>query len=216
MKIKTLQQFQDLLDAELAWRKKEIADLKLVLKPSNSYSGISSKTLIRAGVPLVYAHWEGFIKATSEMYIEFVNSRKKTFQELSLPFVAFGAKAHMGNFQTSLKAKQNIELARFFSTHLDTRASNMTSKGAINTKSNLSAEVFENIALSIGIDYSSYSSKANLINQSLVLRRNQIAHGEYLDLDEDEFRDLADDVLSLIENYKTDLENAASLQRYLR
>ena len=45
-------------------------------------------------------------------------------------------------------------------------------------------------------------------------RRNKIAHGEYVDLEAEDFRTLADDVLKMMRDYKTDLENAASLASY--
>ena len=47
-------------------------------------------------------------------------------------------------------------------------------------------------------------------------RRNKVAHGDYLDLDPADFRTLADDVLQMMRDYKTDLQNAASLATYRR
>src|SRR5258708_7223682 len=89
-------------------------------------------------------------------------------------------------------------------------------KWAIDTESNLKARVFEEIADSIGIGANAYESRFNLIDESLVARRNRIAHGEYLDLDSDGWRTLADDVIALMRHFKTDIENAASLSRFLK
>ena len=58
-KIRTLTQLQESLDAGMSWRVKEISDFKLVTKAQSD----TSPAFIRAGVALVYAHWEGFIKA---------------------------------------------------------------------------------------------------------------------------------------------------------
>lgn len=71
MKIRTLGQLQDALDSEMSWRLKEIADLKSNVK---STSGLARSTLIRAGTALLYAHWEGFIKAASSAYVLFLKA----------------------------------------------------------------------------------------------------------------------------------------------
>ena len=78
----------------------------------------------------------------------------------------------------------------------------------------MSSKVFANIAKSIGINTQGYESRYHLIDESLLKRRNHIAHGEYLDVDSDGFRELADEILYLLRSYKTDIENAVSLKEY--
>ena len=86
--------------------------------------------------------------------------------------------------------------------------------GAIRTESNLSSTVFENIAMSIGVAFAPYAPFANLIDKSLLDRRNRIAHGEYLEVDEAGYSALADEVIKLLRMYKTDIENLASTGAY--
>lgn len=85
---------------------------------------------------------------------------------------------------------------------------------AIDTESNLSSTVFANIVQSIGIDISRYETRFNLIDESLLKRRNKIAHGEFLDVTAEEWRELADEIIMMLRHFKTDLENAASLESY--
>ena len=61
-----------------------------------------------------------------------------------------------------------------------------------------------------------YETKFNLIDESLVRRRNKVAHGDYLDLGAADFRSLADEILQMMRDYKTDLQNAASMAAYRR
>ena len=56
----------------------------------------------------------------------------------------------------------------------------MNMSRAIDTKSNLTSKVFANIANSLDIATVAYETKFNLIDESLVRRRNEIAHGNYL------------------------------------
>lgn len=85
---------------------------------------------------------------------------------------------------------------------------------AIRTEFNLGSKVFANILRSIGFGTEGYEARFNLIDESLLKRRNYIAHGEYIDVEAEGFRELADEILSMLRWFKTDIENAASLEQY--
>jgi len=87
-------------------------------------------------------------------------------------------------------------------------------EGVIDTQSNLSSLVFEEIASSIDIDPMPYKLKYKLIDESLLKRRNQIAHGEYLDIDTQGYHNLSHEVVTLLRAYKTDIENSIALESY--
>lgn len=210
MKIRTLGHLQDCLDKEMGWRLKEVADLKTSVKSSKL---LSQSTLIRAGVAILYAHWEGFIKSSSLAYVEYLNSQKICYYELKAPFVVMGMKSHLNTLRESGSYEGNMSALSFLTTKMSERF-NVDFSGAVNTESNLSSTVFFNIASSLCISHAPYEAKANLIDESLLKRRNKIAHGEYLDIDSDEWRNLADEVLVLLRSYKTDVENAATMMSY--
>ena len=56
----------------------------------------------------------------------------------------------------------------------------------------------------------------NFIDSNLVNPRNHIAHGEDFNLNTQEYMDLHDAVMSLLETYKNEVENAAVLKSYER
>ena len=60
-----------------------------------------------------------------------------------------------------------------------------------------------------------FEEKYHLI-ENLLKRRNEIAHGEYVDLQAGDYRKLADEMITLMRNYKTAIENAAVQKTYLR
>jgi hypothetical protein len=68
--------------------------------------------------------------------------------------------------------------------------------------------------VTLGIDYSPLELKQNLIDSQLLNYRNNIAHGEYLIMDLAEYRVIHDEVLKMINQVKTEIENAAFLDRY--
>lgn len=209
-KIRTLDSFQNILDAEFAWRLKEIANLKIVVRASDN---LSRKTAVRAAIPLLYGHWEGFIKKASTLYLEYINGQSLTYRQLKSCFAVFGLKRHIHGLVQSKSSEVSITTLDFLREELDQRAQ-LKIDSAIRTEFNLSSKVFDNIAKSIGISTREYESRYNLLDESLLNRRNYIAHGEYLDVDSDGFRDLADEVLLLLRLYKTDIENAVSLEEY--
>lgn len=206
IKLRDLSLLQDFLDHEISWRIKEISNIKLAIRTS---SPPLQDTLVRAGLPLLYAHWEGFVKKSSEGYIRFVNDQRLNYDELASCFVVFGAKKHLAALLSARKANTSIAAVDFFISHLSERAVLRIEK-AIDTESNLSSKVFENIVLSIGIDSKRYQTRYNLMDSSLLKRRNMIAHGEWLDLQTEGYRELADEVIDLMRDLKTDIENAAS------
>lgn len=200
-----------MLDADMAWRVREISTFRLACKKET----VERDTMIRAGVAMIYAHWEGFIKAASEAYLEYVNNQGHLYRDLQTCFVVFGMKRKLSLLGDSRKAKTNIEVLDFVLTEMD-KPAKMTLSAAIQTNSNLTSTVFCNIATSIGVSTLKYETRFPLIDEGLVNRRNSIAHGEYLALDPNGFINLADEVYMMMRWYKTDLENAASLQSYRR
>jgi len=195
----------------MSWRVKEIG----VFNIASRQNGSERRSFIRAGVALTYAHWEGFIKKSSEIYLEYVSYKKLSYRELKTCFAVFGLKGSLNTLAESTKSTANIEALDFIMENLDGVAQ-LNLGTAIKTESNLSSNVFCNIAASLNIDTSPYDTRFNLIDKSLVDRRNAIAHGEYLDLSGPEFSDLVDEVLSMMRQYKTDLQNAASLESFKR
>ena len=209
-KIRTVSRLQDYLDKEFAWRLQEIAYLKIIVRRSDL---ISKKTAVRAAVSLLYGHWEGFVKNTATYYLEFINGQMLTYKDLKTCFVVFGLKGKINELVSSKKSKVSIALLDFIRDEMEEKAK-LRIESAIRTESNLSSEVFSNIACSIGIDLSQYEARFNLIDESLLSRRNRIAHGEYLDIDPDGFRNLADEIIYLLRIFKTDIENAVALEDY--
>jgi len=209
-KIRALDHFQDALDKEMSWR----LELKAFSIASRSNS-TDRRHFIRAGVALLYAHWEGFVKNSSESYLGFVSSRGLKYSELKSCFSVFGLKSKLQTLSDSRQSFANIDAFEFILSELD-KTAKFQMGSAINTESNLTSKVFDNIARSLDIDLASYTSRFNLIDESLVRRRNMIAHGEFVDIGGREFGELQDAVLQMMREYKADLENAASTESYKR
>lgn len=210
MKIRSLTELQDKLDSEMGWRVKEISSMKSSV---SSVGPQSRPTLIRAGIALSYAHWEGFVKNTSEAYLAYLNAKKLSYNELQDCFVALGLRAEIARARHQADAGGAISVVDFIRNKGENRSS-FSLKNAIDTKSNLNSEVFEAIVRALNLSASTYETKYHFIDESLLMRRNKVAHGEYLDIDGEDWKEIADEVLKLLRQFKNDIENGASRELY--
>lgn len=201
------------IEDEFAWRHKEMIDMSQVIKQTND-QGIK-RALLRAAIPLLYAHWEGFVKKASEAIINFVSEQRLRHEQLASCFWVLGVKHELhvlsqsGNMKEASDALEKILAS-------GARRTRFTAKGNVSTDSNLSSRVLERIANAIGVDYSMFESSAPLIDASLLERRNHIAHGQLEHVDETRFEPLMRDVFDLMRKYKGAMEDIIVLGKYKR
>ena len=211
MNIRTLEQLDSFLSKEMAWRKKELTVIRFLIKGARDDR---RSALLRAAVTLLYAHWEGFVRAAGRGYLDYVSRQGLRYRELSTPFLAIGARRRLKEASTATSIGRHIDLAEFFVTGLGSKSS--LSPTAINTRSNLSSRVLKEIVATLGLDFSDFLTKETLIDKSLVDRRNSIAHGEYVSIDADDYQRLSSDVLALMERFRDQVDNAAALRSFRR
>ncbi len=197
---------------EFGWRRKELLDFRLHARTTNL---IMQKIMIRAGVPLAYAHWEGFVKSGTELLLNFVSHQNLQNKDLTDVFFAQSLKTHINQLFGSSKATIVINAAVFTRESFDKTAV-IKHKNYVDTESNLSSVIFEQIAKSVGIDTTRYEILYKYIDENVVHSRNQIAHGENLHLNISDFHSLIDRVTELLHMYKTDLENLVSSRAFIK
>lgn len=210
MKIRTQNELFNRLDGEIAWRNKELSEYNLLAK---STGGSAQRSLIRGGVALSYAHLEGFVKLSSEIYLAYIESRRLNFSDLTDTMIVFAARKYMRIISSSTSHEINTEALKSLMDTLNRRAT-FSLQNSIDTESNLKSKVFENIAYSIGISSEPYEQYFNFIDEELLKNRNKIAHGEYLTINGDIFERLIRTVIEIMRAYKTDIENAVIAEKY--
>jgi MAE_28990/MAE_18760-like HEPN len=171
--------------------------------------------LLRGGITLLYAHWEGYIKTVAKSYLEFVAMQKLTYDELAINFVAVAMKTKLKEATETNKATIFTEVTRFLLTQTNNR-SLIPYEDVVTTGSNLSSSVLCEISCVLGVDYSFYGKRVVIIDRQLLSRRNAIAHGEYLSLNRDEYRNLQIQILTMMDHFRNQVENSAAQKLYLR
>ncbi|MGB3654658.1 MAG: MAE_28990/MAE_18760 family HEPN-like nuclease [Rivularia sp. (in: cyanobacteria)] len=213
MKLKTTEQLNDRLSKELAWRKKELAEVKSLIE-TKSFSSSKHKALIRSGICLIYAHWEGFVKLAANSYLEYVTTQKLSYEKLASNFLALAMKERLNEAKETNKPSLYIPVCDFFLDELNQRCK--LPKDVISTASNLSSEIFKEITYILGIDFSPYSTKSVLIDTKLLKTRNEIAHGEYSITDKEEYLELHTEIIAMLDLFRNQIENAAINKDYMR
>ncbi|MEG4119606.1 MAE_28990/MAE_18760 family HEPN-like nuclease [Microcoleus sp. N9_B4] len=211
MSIRTAEQLSDRLATDLAWRKKELSEMKSLIEAINFYDQ-RHKALVRSGVCILYSHWEGFVKLAAKSYLEYVISKKLTYQDLSSNFLALAMKEKLKEAKETHKPSLYIPVCEFFLSELNQRC--ILPKDVISTASNLSSEILKEITYILGIDFSIYSTKSPLIDTQLLKTRNEIAHGEDSVFDRDEYLELHRDIIGMLDIFCTDIENAAIQKKF--
>ncbi|MGL5872643.1 MAG: MAE_28990/MAE_18760 family HEPN-like nuclease [Xenococcaceae cyanobacterium] len=214
MKIRSLEQLNQRLTEDLIWRKKEISDLKSLIE-TRSFSPSKHNALLRSGVMLLYAHWEGYIKTAATSYLGFVVRQQLAYKDLAINFVAIAMKTKLNEANETNKATIFTEVTDFMLNQMNQKSS-IPYEDVVSTASNLTSSILREIVCLLGLDYSFYETKEVIINEQLLKRRNGIAHGEHLSLDREEYQQLHDEILAMMENFRTQIENNASQKLYLR
>lgn len=205
MKITTILKLQDKLDKDMAWRKKELIQIKMNIRKNEI---TSLNTNLRIGVAFLYSHWEGYIKNASILYLQYIAMQKLNYENLTQNFLALSLRNLILECGRTDKTSIHMKITKFFENDIKMQAK-IPYNDAIQTKSNLNSEILKEIVITLGLDYSFYELKENLIDKKLVENRNMIAHGRYVSIDENDFEQLYDDVLLMLDNFESQIINAA-------
>jgi hypothetical protein len=210
MKVRTLELLSSSLDDEFAWRIKELHEIHADVKAARF---ASKNGRLRAGIALLYAHWEGFVGTATHTYLQYVAGRGARLEQLSAGLLALAIRGRLKAFASNNDVEQHISIVTLFRSGLAEPAKLPTAE-ALSAGGNLNSDRVKQIVLTLGLDYAPYELKENLLDAQLLRLRNSIAHGKGLCPTEAEFDGLFIEVLDLLRCFKTQIENAAALKLY--
>ncbi len=211
MKIRSIDELEDLVSSEYAWRRKELTNLRgIALSAKKS----TSNNLLRSLIPILYAHWEGFVKQVSIAKLTYLVSKGIKYKDLNESFLAYAA---FEAFAGQIPAKRFEAISKIAKGDIGLDAPmKLNPEKYIDTKSNLNSEVLKEISLKVGIDYAIFELKENMIDERFLGLRNKICHGEIVIVTKIEFDNLYAEVICLIDLFKNLILNSVHTKSYLK
>jgi hypothetical protein len=193
------------------WRIREISDLKSLIRRSDSQL---QRVLLRALVAVSYAHWEGYVRVSARKFLEHVALRKFRYVELNRQFFRNYFLPRLAALEgTKSEVSKRCDLVDAILNSLDHRFSRVNEE-LVNTRANLSFDVFSDICLVCGVPSEPYASRSTFIDIILLKRRNAIAHGEETFVALSDLDEIANGTIELMRAFGDALENHVVLKSY--
>lgn len=209
MKIRTTQDLDDALEADLAWRLKELISLDYdISRGVNVHTG-----KCRALICLTYAHWEGFLGGSSEKMLRLITSRRHLESELN---ACVRSILWRGKFKGLAHEKSFTSFGELFSECERSRSVQAVfGKGSrIPTESNLNFRVLEGYISAFNIPKAYYIGQHIQIDR-LLGERNRIAHGERFVVDAKNVQIYLQCTIDTMRQWSSDLVDSAFNKSYL-
>lgn len=213
MPIRTLEHLEAHLTEDLKWRLTELENWKSMMDSCRQHQKTGA---LRAGVTLLYAHWEGYVKEAARSYLEYVGRKGLTLAELRAELAAVALRGMLGRGEQSKKSTDHTEIVIILREEATRKAVLPYDSAAIKTNSNLAFEVFEDIMHSLGCDASRHDLQRTLINARLLKNRNAIAHGRELPIALEDWVVMRNRVEVMLHDVRDQFRNAAALELFRR
>ena len=200
-----------IFDTDLIWRRKELSDMKAVIKTADLPS---RPVLLRAIIAMSYAHWEGYVRTCANRYFEHLTLRKKPFAEFERQIYVnsiLGRLDALHHGRVSLEAR-----CKLINDILDGGGGRFSylNPDLVDTRSNLNTDVIKDICIICGVDSNHFEQNRTFLDVLVLKRRNAIAHGQQEYIQTDEIDNLVADILGLMGFFRNLLENKVYTKAY--
>jgi len=204
-----LEKFLSAIEREWAWRQRELIFFKQALAGVDVYQ---KQAMTRAGILLLYAHWEGFIKQISQKFLEYFTNEDIG----SVPRYVIAS--HLAQMHGNLLSKYTKISAADNSLNCISEGATVCNAihGIINTESNLDSKTLKKITDSVGINFSEFETRVQFIDRIFVSERHAIAHGEGRPLTEDNYIEIEKGVTELMMIFKKNIIDSAAYANKFR
>lgn len=208
MKDKRAEECLGKIEENSAWRKKELSSMNLMIQdahqaPDKKYQ---RTPIIRAGLLLLYAHWEGFVFFAANTYIDHINEYKKYIDHsqarISEHYQWLLTWQHTKNKSNSFHRNS----APIFLEYMRNQRAQAGADLLKFPKKNLKIKVFRDLLQCIDIPFNDFEIYSQAI-EKLIDMRNKIAHGEREEPTRVDYYDIEEHTVKLIDIFKTKLQD---------
>lgn len=215
--MRSLEDLQYQLERESSWRKKEI----VALRTSAMQSSPTRSYFYRAGLVLVCAHWEGYLRQSIAAYINHVFAQRLRVKELAPSFVAlsfFGDVKNAAEADFPGSANHHVKLAHRILRGLDEICP--PPSWDVDTESNPGSSTVQRLLLTagldprLGMDIATWETTCKFIDQQIVGERHLVAHGRGLPVEREVFVERSRRMLLLLDTLEGVILDSAESRSY--
>ncbi|RYX80502.1 hypothetical protein EON83_28310 [bacterium] len=199
------------LQDDKTWRIRELSEL---VRACQDATGTRQEALLRAAIPVLYAHWEGYFVVAANLYLGFVSEKRINLSQLKEEFWAISVRKRYKSSQVA--SERNFSRFLISVRGEPDRTFKRGNFDRINGQSNLNCEVLDFCLSCIAINGSPFDGYRDFIDKELVDRRNHVAHGASLRFEPNTISGYRDNVVDLLRIVHNEIENAANAAGYLK
>ncbi len=163
----------DELHLNKEWRIEEIKKIGMTIE--NFIDMEFQPLFFRSLIPMIYAHWEGFIVSSIKKYFECLNSYNFSIEDMDINYIATALEEKLENIVKSQNFDKRKKHLRILLSCLNNKVKFNNKK--IDTKSNLNFDVLMIICEKLKFNKKRFKDYELDLNE-LVNIRNAIAHGD--------------------------------------
>jgi hypothetical protein len=195
-------------------RRLEITNLRRIVL--NHVGKPLESTVVRMCVPMVYAHWEGYVKEACQLYLEHIEASVAKAGQLQPALLGYLWTPKLKPIMGGLSFERRKTIAECALIDVVGPIQFGDAEKAINTQSNLNFSALEGIAKDLCLNVGSLASWKRHLD-ALVHMRNNIAHGSSpRTLSRSDFEEHAEAVTTLMEGFEGVLLDSIRNARFCR
>jgi hypothetical protein len=210
-KLRTVDEFTAYITSDLTWRIREISDIRSI---AGSAAQTLSRAILRASVPLMYAHWEGHVSLVSRAYMDFLALRRLRYSSLK---ECFRLNAFFATIRRMTQARLSYtDQIAFLVNVISSGESQLRNvdEDVLATRSNLNSVVLRDLCCLLALDIREFEDDVDFLDKILLNRRNNIAHGQFIEINFDMLHDMSDRVIEMMRKFNNLVDNEVNLQGY--
>ena len=208
---RTAEEFTAHITSDLTWRIREISDVR---STASAALPPVSRAILRASVPLMYAHWEGHVSLVSRTYMDFLARRRLRYSSLK---ECFRLNAFFATIRRMTQTRfSHPEQIAFLTSVINSGEAQFrhVDQDVLSSRSNLNSEVLQDLCCLLSLDIRQFENDFDFLDKILLYRRNNIAHGQFIEIDVSMLRDMSDRVIEMMRKFNNLVDNEVNLQGY--
>ncbi|MFK5975446.1 MAG: MAE_28990/MAE_18760 family HEPN-like nuclease [Sulfurovum sp.] len=160
------------IEADKDWRNLELKKIEIICQKLDDKE--LNKLILKSTIPMIYAHWEGFVVSSLRKINKYLNSLEYQYNDFHINLLTNAYEENIKSLENSLGYDKKV---KHLSLIFDKLTEDVKFGTKIDVKSNLKFQVLKDICLKFNLSIDNFQDyKLDL--EKLLTIRNAIAHGE--------------------------------------